>query len=529
MTLTTLKFVEFMIAVAICYFCVPKKFQWVIVLIANIYFYISGGAKYIVYILVTTAITFVGAIILENINLETKAKLKEFTDDEKKRAFRKSSIKKKKLVIAAFIFFAMIDWVIIKYGNFAIDNLNILFKSLHVEHKIGGLSLVLPIGMSFYTFQAVGYMIDVYRSKYPAQKNFLKYFCFVSYFPHIMQGPFSRYNILGESILEEHSFSYDRLCAGLARIIWGFFKKIVIADQIGISVDKIFADYTSYTGFNILCVVGLYAIQIYADFSGYMDIVCGFSKLLGIELQENFIQPYFSKSIEEYWRRWHLTLCQWFRDYVFYPVSMSKGIQNLGKKARNSLGNKWGRYVPVYIALIVVWTCTGLWHGANVTYLIWGYLNFIVIACSTHWEEYYVKGKALFHIKDGNPIWEGFRILRTFALVAFFRFFAFSDTVSKALGMMHRIFTDFNISEFFAHPCSIFPGLGKIEILIVMLGIITLIVVDVLNEKEMWEKTKEKTPLVVRALIYAAMLLLILLVVPALGAINPGDFMYANF
>ena len=514
MALTSLLFVEFMAAVIICYFCVPKKYQWVVVLLANIIFYVSNGPKYIAYILVTTALTYSGARVLEKLNLESKAELKEISDAETKTKKRQFFIKRKKRIIAAFIFVTMMIWIVIKYGSF---------------YKIGGLSLVLPIGMSFYTFQAVGYMIDVYRGKYPAQKNFIKYFAFVSYFPHIMQGPFSRYDILGESILEEHNFSYDRLCAGAARIIWGFFKKIVIADQIGISVDKIIGNYSDYTGFNILCVVFLYAIQIYADFSGYMDIVCGFSNILGIKLQENFIQPYFSKSIEEYWRRWHLTLCQWFRDYLFYPVSMSKPVQNLGKKSRAKLGSKWGRYIPVYVALILVWTCTGLWHGANVTYLIWGYLNFIVIACSTHWSEYYEKGKSLFHIKSGNPLWEGFRMLRTFALVAFFRFFAFSDTVSKALGMIGRIFTDFNIGQNLVHPCSVFPGLSKIQILIVLLGIVALVVVDILNETKKWEDVKAKSPLVARAIIYAAMLLLTLLVVPALGAVNTGDFMYANF
>ncbi len=224
-----------------------------------------------------------------------------------------------------------------------------------------------------------------------------------------------------------------------------------------------------------------------------------------------------------------MTLSQWCRDYMFYPVSMSKNAQKIGKNARKVFGNKWGRLLPSYFALIFVWTCTGLWHGANWTYLIWGYLNFIVITCSMHWGEYYKKGRELCHIKEGNPIWEGWRIARTFALVAFFRFFSVADTVSIAVGMIKRIFTDFNIMTTLAHPSNIFPGLEKLNILILGLSTLVLIVVDVLRETGRWEKTKAQTPMVLRAFIYASMLLLILLIVPALADVETGEFMYANF
>lgn len=529
MTLTSLVFVEFMLAVILAYFLVPKKFQWVIVLIANVVFYAVGGVKYLLYLLFTAGATYFGAIIFENINKESKEKLSQLETVEEKRELRAIYTAKKKRITFAIVLVVMGVWATIKYGNFVIDNLNVLFKNIHYDFQIGGLSLVMPLGMSFFTFQATGYMIDVYRSKYPAQRNFLKYFTFVSFFPHIMQGPFSRYDILGKSILEEHNFSYDRLCAGAARIIWGFFKKIVIADQIGISVDKIFNHYESYTGFNILCVIFFYAIQIYADFSGYMDIVCGFSNVLGIELQENFNQPYFAKSIDEFWRRWHMTLSQWFRDYMFYPISMSRVCQKIGKNARKVLGNKWGRLLPSYFALIFVWTCTGLWHGANWTYLIWGYMNFIVIVCGMHWADYYRAAREALHIKEGNPIWEGWRILRTFSLVALFRFFAVADTVSIAVGMIKRIFTNFQFQLIIDHPSKIYPGLNTAQFGLMVVGTIALVVVDILREKGKWEDVKRKTPLVLRSLIYALMMFVIFMVVPLAFEGGTGGFMYANF
>ena len=513
-----------MLAVILAYFLVPKKFQWIIVLIANVVFYAVGGIKYLLYILLTTAATYCGAIIFEKINKESKEKLATLDSVEEKREVRAVYTTKKKRITFGIILVVMGIWATIKYGNFVIDNIN-----AHSSLQIENLSLVMPLGMSFFTFQATGYMIDVYRSKYPAQRNFLKYFTFVSFFPHIMQGPFSRYDILGKSIFEEHRFSYDRLCAGTARVIWGFFKKIVIADQIGISVDAIFDSYQDYTGFNIFCVIFLYAIQIYADFSGYMDIVCGFSNVLGIELQENFNQPYFAKSIDEFWRRWHMTLSQWFRDYMFYPISMSKAAQKIGKNARKVLGNKWGRLLPSYFALIFVWTCTGLWHGANWTYLIWGYMNFIVIVLGMHWADYYRAAREALHIDEGNHIWEGWRIIRTFALVALFRFFSVADTVSIAVGMIKRIFTDFQLMQVLRHPSNIFPGLEKAQILLMGLGTLALIMVDIFREKGTWEEVKEKTPLVARAMIYAALLLLICIVAPMAGSGDTGDFMYANF
>ena len=529
MSLTSLTYIGFLMAVTLAYFVVPKKSQWIIVLIANVIFYMSNGPKYIVYVVLASLVTYAGAIVFENINAANKEKLSAADGVEAKRAIRAATASKKKKIAFALILIVMGVWATIKYGNFAIENLNALFRAIHIDRTIGGLNLLMPLGMSFFSFQAVGYMIDVYRSKYPAQRNFFKYFVFVSYFPHILQGPFSRYDILGESILKEHKFSYDRMCAGTARIMWGFFKKIVIADQIGISVDKILDNYQNYTGFNILCVVFLYAIQIYADFSGYMDIVCGFSRILDIELQENFNQPYFAKSIDEFWRRWHMTISQWFRDYMFYPISMSKIAQKMGKNSRKLLGNKWGRLLPSYFALIFVWTCTGLWHGANWTYLIWGYFNFIVIVCGMHWADYYRKAREICHIREGNVLWEGFRIIRTFALVSFFRFFAISDTVGTAFSMLGRIGQDFNCMKVLANPSNFFPGLSKMQIVVLGLGIIALIVVDVLREVEKWDGVKAKTPLVCRCLVYAGMLMLIYMVVPALSEVEAGGFMYANF
>ena len=242
--------------------------------------------------------------------------------------------------------------------------------------------------MSFYTFYAIGYLVDVYRGKYPAERNFGKYLTFLTFFLHIVQGPFSRYDELGKSLFQKHSFTYMRLCTGCSRILWGITKKTVIADKIDIVITTIFSYYDEYSGIYIFFALACYSIRLYADFSGYMDIVCGFSYILDIELKENFRQPYFAKSVDEFWRRWHITLGAWFKDYVFYPISMGKISQKIGKWSRNTWGFAIGKLIPGYLALIGVWTLTGLWHGANWGYLIWGYLNMIAILFSMQFSGY---------------------------------------------------------------------------------------------------------------------------------------------
>ena len=284
-------------------------------------------------------------------------------------------------------------------------------------------TFMLPLGMSFYVFHAIGYVVDVYRGKYPAEKNFFKYFTFVSFFPHITEGPFSRFNELGKEIFGEHHFSYDRLCSGCARILWGAYKKVAIADILAGYINTTLGNYEDY-GFILICfAVVLYSFRIYADFSGYMDMMCGFCHILGIELSENFKQPFMAKTVDEYWRRWHITLGKWFRDYVFYPVSMSKTGTKLSKWARGKWGAKTGKLIAGHLALFFVWTATGLWHGANWTFLVWGYLNFIVILSTTQLEETYKGIKTKLHINSDSFIWKAFCVARTFVLISIFRFF----------------------------------------------------------------------------------------------------------
>nr|MCR4934711.1 MBOAT family protein [Lachnospiraceae bacterium] len=329
------------------------------------------------------------------------------------------------------------------------------------------------------------------------------------------------------SIKEEHKFSYDRMCEGAARMLIGFFKKIVIADKIGVAVNAIFGNYETYSGVYMLFAMFAYGIQLYADFAGYMDIVCGFSKILGINLAENFKRPYFAKTVDEFWRRWHITLGTWFKDYVFYPVSMGKTGQKMGKWARQKWGAKMGKLLPGYFALIFVWTATGLWHGANWTYLVWGYLNLIVITMTMQLTDFYEKLKAKLHIKSEALYWQIFCIVRTFILVCFFRFFSAAPDITTAVKMLK--YTGINMQwNVLTSPTKLFVDVEYIDIFFIIIGTIIITLIDILDEVGVWEKIKLKCPMIIRNLGFT---IIIMLLIMSLGSKSDlmGGFMYASF
>lgn len=527
MSIVSAEFLLFTVALTLFYFIVPKRFQWLIVLIGNLVFYAYAGIKYFLYVLLISGITYLMALKLEAVS-EEGTKLVSVTDTpEAKKAIKAEILKKKKYFCGIAIVIAMGIWVVLKYGNFFIDNYNALAGEIRVACTVNHISWVLPLGMSFYTFDAVGYLVDIYRGKYKSEKNYAKYLAFVSYFPHIIQGPFSRFDHLGKSICEEHSFSYDRMSAGCARILWGLFKKIVVADQIGIAVNAIFEGYEIYTGIYMMFAMCAYGIQLYADFSGYMDIMCGISCILGIELAENFRCPYFAKTVDEFWRKWHITLGTWFKDYVFYPVSMGKIGQKLGKSARKKWGPKMGKLVPGYFALIFVWTATGLWHGANWTYLVWGYLNLVVIVSTMQLTDFYEKLKKILHIDSDSILWSVFCIVRTFLLVCFFRFFSAAPDISTAMAMLRATGQSMHF-EVIKNPTMLFVNVGYYETWFVVVGTLIVIFVDLLEEINVWEKIKTHCPMLIRNMVYALMVFAV-----AMSMYNGtnilGGFMYANF
>lgn len=287
------------------------------------------------------------------------------------------NIKKRILTIVILLNVGIL--VFLKYANFFIFNIQGILQLMGVEQNSIILNLILPLGISFYTFQSVGYLLDVYWGKVKAEQNIFKIGLFISYFPQIVQGPISRYSDLAPQFDQKHEFNYEQVLRGAQLILWGLFKKLVIADVLAGTVDIVFGSVATVNGAQSILGVIAYLVQDYTDFSGCIDIVRGVSACFGIELKDNFERPYFSLSIPEYWRRWHITLGTWFKDYIFYPISISKFSLKLGKFGKKVFGEKAGKQLPAIFGLLVTWLTTGLWHGASWNYVLWGIFYGVII------------------------------------------------------------------------------------------------------------------------------------------------------
>lgn len=330
------QFAVFLPIVFISYWALPHRFRWVIMLLASYYFYISAGAEFVALLILTTVISYGAAIYIEK------------TDTQKK----------KKGILVISIIACLMGLAIFKYLNFFFNSITNLLAAFSIQLHPITLKFVLPLGISFYSFNVISYIIDVYRGKISAERHIGIYALYVSYFPKMLAGPIERAGNLIPQIKEEHSFDCEQGIAGLKQILWGLFKKIVVADTLVIYVDAVFNNITQHNGFALVLAAVFFSIQIYCDFSGYSDMARGVSRLMGIELMDNFHSPYFSSSIKDFWSRWHISLSTWFRDYVYIPLG-----GNRVKKPKQ------------YFNLLATFLVSGLWHGANWTFVLWGGLH----------------------------------------------------------------------------------------------------------------------------------------------------------
>ena len=344
MLFNSLEFLIFFPIVVAAYFILPKKLKQFWLLIASYYFYMCWNAKYIFLIFFSTMITYGSGLLLE--------KIKTLPVEEKRRT------RYKKLTVAFSFLLNLSVLCYFKYMNYFFSVIAAVFHAAHIELNVPAFDILLPVGISFYTFQALSYTMDVYRDEIYAEKNFFRYALFVSFFPQLVAGPIERTDNLLPQIKEEHCFRYGDAVYGLRQMLWGFFKKVVIADTLANYVDLVYDSPTSRTGGVFLIAAIFFSIQIYCDFSGYSDIAIGTARLFGIRLMTNFKSPYLSSSVNEFWRRWHISLSTWFRDYVYIPLG----------------GNRKGR-IRKYINTLITFLLSGLWHGANGTFIFWGGLH----------------------------------------------------------------------------------------------------------------------------------------------------------
>lgn len=441
----------FTLAVILVYFLFPnKKYQWTVLLAASYVFYFFTGLGFGYFIFVTTLTTWLAARQMDRMGAraeETVAAHKSEWSREERKAFRARAKKRKKRVLTATLVLNFGILAFLKYYNFFAENLCLWGFSAPT------LRLLLPLGISFYTFQAMGYLIDVYRGKYPAEANLGKVALFVSFFPQIVQGPIGVYGHLAPQLFEPHRFDYDRARDGVQLILWGYFKKLVIADRAAIVITTVTGAYTEYNGTVIFLTALLYALQLYADFSAGIDISRGVAQILGIELAQNFRRPYFARSISEYWRRWHISLGGWMRDYVFYPLATSQAFLQLSRRIRaarpepSAARQHVAKVLPTALASLIIFLIVGIWHGANWKYLGFGFWNGGIIMLSVLLAPGYDALRTRLHIRAGAWWFVLFQMLRTFLIVLVGYYFDIAPSFTGAIDMMRRSLCDQQLRE----------------------------------------------------------------------------------
>ncbi len=399
MLFNSLAFLIFFPIVVLFYFLIPDKWKHYWLLLASYFFYMSWNARYALLILFSTLVTYFCALLLEKAQREG------------------AGIRKKKYIVFASLCLNIGLLIYFKYFNFLLSTVTGIFALMHIQIRVPQFDILLPVGISFFTFQALGYSIDVYRGDIPAEHDFFRYALFVSFFPQLVAGPIERSGNLMKQLSVPHRFCYERMKEGLLLMLWGYFLKIVLADRIAIFIDMVYGDVSYFNGWYCLLATLLFAVQIYCDFYGYSVIAMGAARILGIRLMENFDTPYFSTSVAEFWRRWHISLTSWFRDYLYIPLG----------------GSRRGK-IRKYINVLIVFLVSGLWHGASFTFVVWGAINGIFQIIGEILMPLRLKAAELLHLHRESFIHRTISCIITFVLIdfswIFFRASTFHDAVT---------------------------------------------------------------------------------------------------
>lgn len=413
MLFNSYEFLIFCPSVIGIYFIVPKKIKYIWLLAASYYFYMCWNPWYSLLMAFSTVVTFISGIFLG------KCDSKEAT--------------KKRCIVAASLVINLGILGVFKYGNFLVLNINRAMGYVGIDRSIPMLDVLLPVGISFYTFQALSYTIDVYREKIAPEKNLFKYALFVSFFPQLVAGPIERSGHLLKQIkeLDKHRlWSYDSIVRGFILALWGFFQKMVIADRLAVFVNTIWESYQDYGTIMLILAAIAFSLQIYCDFSGYSSIAIGVSKIMGIDLMENFNTPYFARSIRDFWRRWHISLSTWFKDYLYIP-----------------LGGNQCSAIKNYLNLLITFAVSGLWHGAGWHFVLWGGIHGLYQVIGKMLRPIKKKVYSTLHFKTESVSWRIGECGMTFALVTFAWIFFRSATLSEAGSFVHQIISNGDLNR----------------------------------------------------------------------------------
>ena len=508
----------------ILYTLIAKPYKWCVLLAGSWIFYFISSKGHILPLIAATLLVWGAALGIQRLSDDFKKKKKGMARDERK-ALKKKYNKYKSLVLTGGIIGTVALLLVCKYAGFFTETVNGLFRSALPEPRV-----VQPLGISFYTLQAVSYLVDVYNGKYEARKNPLRVSLYLSFMLTIVEGPFARYDNLGFELEQCASFDAHRFERGVQRIIWGLIKKIIIADRAAEFVNAVFDYSDRYRGVVVIFGILFYTLQLYCEFSGVMDVMCGLGDMLGISVPENFARPFFAKSINDFWTRWHMTLGAWLRDYIFYPISFSKPFMNAVKSARKRFSQYYANLIPTAVALFFVWFTNGFWHGSGWKYIVYGLYYYVLMMVGMFLEPLFAKISEKIHLdREKSKVFALFRMVRTFAIVNVGMLIFRADTLQQAAAMLKSVFAGLNLSALLPGSGNGF-GLDLLDYGIIVFGTLLVFVVGVLGELKIDIREKITTlPFAVRFIGYLAAILIVVMA----GAYGEGygivDLIYANF
>jgi alginate O-acetyltransferase complex protein AlgI len=491
MQLSSFLFLVFLASVLLINFIFPRKIRWVWLLLASYAFCVYASPKYALVLLLVTAISYGSGLLIAAANER----------------------KKKQLWLVLGVIFSLVPLFITKYLNFSLGILEDALTLAGRPTDFAGLKILLPIGISFYTFQALSYLFDIFNEVIPAEHHAGRYALYLAFFPKLISGPIERGGSLLPQLFDPKPFDYQRLLDGLVRIGWGFFKKLLVADRLGAIVNTVYYAPGDFKAPAIIAAVFAYSLQIYIDFSAYCDIAIGAAKILGIDLMENFNTPYFAVNITDFWRRWHISLTSWLRDYIFTPL-------NFATRRKRS---KFFQLLNIMIVFLV----SGLWHGANYTFVIWGLLHGfyqVVEAATLKFRNNFVKRFAINRESFGHRF---FQIAGTFLLVTFTWIFFRAENIHVAGTIFKSIFTMRGIASASAWDFSAI-GLSKANLVILAAGLVVLIIFEFAGQKKDLIKELNSQPLAFRWLVYFVLIFAVILF-GYFGVYTAESFIYAQF
>ena len=527
-TYFSLGYLILLAAAVLTYACTPKKVRrWVLLAFSYLFFYAVSG-KLVCYLIFSTLSVHHIGIWLNDVQNEGSALIKE-AEKEQRKGLTALYQRKQRLMMAFAVVLHIGILAVLKYTPFVLGNINSLCRLAGSSFSVEIPAFLVPIGISFYTLQAVSYLFDVYYKKIPADRNLLRLALFMSFFPQIMEGPICRYGDTAQALWKAERMQYGNFVAGLQRILFGLMKKFVLADRLNLLIKTVFLDYQNYDGFVIALSAVLYTLQLYMDFSGTMDVVIGSAQIFGVRLPENFQRPFFSRTISEFWKRWHITLGTWFKDYIFFPVSMAKPMKKLTSRARKKLGNHFGPLIAGSIALFCVWLGNGIWHGAGWQYIFFGMYHFTLILLGNIMEPYVIRITHRLHIDRQSLPYRCMQMVRTGILVCIGELFFRAHGLRAGLAMFKKIFTDFTFAT--VKDGSLFTfGMDRHDFLIIAIAVLVIFIIGLLQEKGIHiRQALSKRPLPAQFAVYYGLILFIVIFGAYGRGYVPLDPIYAGF